>query len=124
MIKAFYIIAASGGALFNLSKEDAWNATAEKALNHPVWDMGMKVTVDSATLLNKGLELIEAFWLFPFEPEKLDVLVHGDTSTTFASSLAAFYQKIPVGHIRIRYETSHCKCPLFPKNASGIIKNI
>jgi 1-deoxy-D-xylulose-5-phosphate reductoisomerase len=69
-------ITASGGALRNVSKEKMLNSKAAQALNHPVWDMGAKVTVDSATMLNKGLELIEAFWLFDVEPEELDVLVH------------------------------------------------
>lgn len=69
-------ITASGGALRNVSKEKMLNSKAAQALNHPVWDMGAKVTVDSATMLNKGLELIEAFWLFDIEPEELDVLVH------------------------------------------------
>lgn len=69
-------ITASGGALRNMSKDEMLEADAAKALNHPVWSMGQKVTVDSATMLNKGLELIEAFWLFNIEPEKLAVLVH------------------------------------------------
>lgn len=69
-------ITASGGALRDLSLEEMLEADADKALNHPVWNMGQKVTVDSATMLNKGLELIEAFWLFNIEPEKLAVLVH------------------------------------------------
>ncbi|HQN73124.1 MAG TPA: hypothetical protein PLX56_01780 [bacterium] len=69
-------ITASGGALRNMSKDEMLEADAVKALKHPVWNMGKKVTVDSATMLNKGLELFEAFWLFNIEPEKLGVLVH------------------------------------------------
>ena len=69
-------LTASGGALRNMSKEKMLEAKAEQALDHPVWDMGAKVTIDSATMLNKGLELIEAFWLFDIAPESLDVLVH------------------------------------------------
>lgn len=69
-------ITASGGALRSMEKEEAWQADAEKALDHPVWDMGQKVTVDSATMLNKGMELIEAYFLFPFEPDQLDAIVH------------------------------------------------
>ena len=69
-------ITASGGALRELSAAEMENADAAAALKHPVWSMGQKVTVDSATMLNKGLELFEAFWLFDLEPEKLDVLVH------------------------------------------------
>ena len=69
-------LTASGGALRNMSSEKMLQADAATALNHPVWNMGAKVTVDSATMLNKGLELIEAYWLFGIEPEKLGVLVH------------------------------------------------
>ena len=69
-------ITASGGALRNMSAKEMLEAKAEQALDHPVWSMGAKVTVDSATMLNKGLELIEAFWLFNIEAEMLDVLVH------------------------------------------------
>ncbi len=74
-IKKVYITA-SGGALFSMTKEEAFNADAEKALMHPVWEMGMKVTVDSATMLNKGMELIEAYWLFDVKPSQLGVVVH------------------------------------------------
>ncbi len=69
-------ITASGGALRDMSAAEMENADAAAALRHPVWSMGQKVTIDSATMLNKGLELFEAFWLFDVEPEKLDVLVH------------------------------------------------
>ena len=69
-------ITASGGALREMSAAEMENADAAAALKHPVWSMGQKVTVDSATMLNKGLELFEAFWLFDLEPEQLDVLVH------------------------------------------------
>ncbi|HNW83129.1 MAG TPA: 1-deoxy-D-xylulose-5-phosphate reductoisomerase [bacterium] len=69
-------ITASGGALRDMSIDEMLNSDAAQALKHPVWNMGAKVTVDSATMLNKGLELIEAFWLFNIAPEKLGVIVH------------------------------------------------
>jgi 1-deoxy-D-xylulose-5-phosphate reductoisomerase len=69
-------LTASGGALRNMNADEMLEADARAALKHPVWNMGAKVTVDSATMLNKGLELIEAYWLFGIEPEKLGVLVH------------------------------------------------
>lgn len=69
-------ITASGGALRDMSASEMENADAAAALKHPVWSMGQKVTIDSATMLNKGLELFEAFWLFDLDPKKLDVLVH------------------------------------------------
>ena len=73
-------ITASGGALRNMTKQEMLAAKVEQALDHPVWNMGAKVTVDSATMLNKGMELIEAFWLFDIEPEMLDVLVHPEVN--------------------------------------------
>ena len=70
------ILTASGGPFFLRSKESIKNPTVKEALNHPRWKMGEKVTIDSATLMNKGLELIEARWLFDLQPEQLDVLIH------------------------------------------------
>ena len=70
------ILTASGGPFFKSTKEDMDNSTIDEALNHPRWEMGEKVTIDSATMMNKGLELIEARWLFDIQPEQLDVLIH------------------------------------------------
>jgi len=70
------ILTASGGPFFQSTKEEMDNSTIEDALNHPRWEMGEKVTIDSATMMNKGLELIEARWLFDLRPEQLDVLIH------------------------------------------------
>ena len=70
------ILTASGGPFFSLSAEEMKNKTLEEALDHPRWKMGKKVTIDSATMMNKGLELIEARWLFGLEPEQLDILIH------------------------------------------------
>ncbi|MHC4940474.1 MAG: 1-deoxy-D-xylulose-5-phosphate reductoisomerase [Planctomycetota bacterium] len=70
------ILTASGGPFRTWSAERIAAATPEDALNHPTWSMGPKVTIDSATLMNKALELIEARWLFGLEPDKLDAVVH------------------------------------------------
>lgn len=70
------ILTASGGAFLKRSKEELDNVTPAEALNHPNWDMGRKITVDSATLMNKGLEVIEAFWLFGVPVEKIGVVIH------------------------------------------------
>ncbi len=70
------ILTASGGPFFRRSSQEMEKVTLEDALNHPRWKMGKKVTIDSATLMNKGLELIEAHWLFGIEPQKLEVLIH------------------------------------------------
>lgn len=70
------ILTASGGPFRNLSLDEMRKMTAAQALNHPNWDMGPKITIDSATLMNKGLEVIEAKWLFDLPIEKIGVLVH------------------------------------------------
>ncbi len=69
-------LTASGGPFRGWSIEDMRRATAEQAVAHPNWDMGAKISVDSATMMNKGLELIEAYHLFPVGLERLDILVH------------------------------------------------
>jgi len=70
------ILSASGGPLLNTPKEAFASITVEQALNHPNWKMGNKITIDSATLMNKGLEVIEAHWLFGFPAEQIDVVIH------------------------------------------------
>ncbi len=70
------ILTASGGPFRTLPKEEFCNVTLERALKHPNWSMGRKITIDSATLMNKGLEVIEAKWLFEMPLEKIEVVVH------------------------------------------------
>jgi 1-deoxy-D-xylulose-5-phosphate reductoisomerase len=70
------ILTASGGPFRTKTKEEIEKATVEEALNHPNWKMGEKITIDSATLMNKGLEVIEAHWLFGFDSERISVLIH------------------------------------------------
>ncbi|CAA9419180.1 MAG: 1-deoxy-D-xylulose 5-phosphate reductoisomerase [uncultured Pyrinomonadaceae bacterium] len=70
------ILTASGGPFRTKSRREIENATRAEALNHPTWQMGDKVTIDSATLMNKGLEVIEARWLFGFSADEIGVLVH------------------------------------------------
>jgi len=70
------ILTASGGPFRTWTAEQIADATIEQALNHPNWDMGPKITIDSASLMNKGLEVIEARWLFDIPPERVDVVVH------------------------------------------------
>ncbi len=70
------ILTASGGPFRTTAKADMASITPEQAVNHPNWDMGAKISVDSATMMNKGLELIEAYHLFPVEINQIDVLVH------------------------------------------------
>lgn len=70
------VLTASGGPFRAWSREEIENATVEQALNHPNWKMGAKITIDSATLMNKGLEVIEAKWLFGFDADQIAVIVH------------------------------------------------
>lgn len=70
------ILTASGGPFIGCSYEELKNVTVEKALKHPNWSMGRKITIDSSTLMNKGLEVIEARWLFDLEPDQIEVVVH------------------------------------------------
>lgn len=70
------ILTASGGPFRNTPKEDLAQVTPEQALNHPTWKMGPRITIDSATLMNKGFEVIEACWLFGLDPDQVEVVVH------------------------------------------------
>ncbi|OGU66648.1 MAG: 1-deoxy-D-xylulose-5-phosphate reductoisomerase [Ignavibacteria bacterium RIFCSPHIGHO2_02_FULL_56_12] len=70
------ILTASGGPFLHTPADTFSNITVDDALRHPNWKMGSKVTIDSATLMNKGLEVIEAHWLFRLPPEKIDVVIH------------------------------------------------
>lgn len=70
------LLTASGGPFFGKTRDEIYNASVESTLKHPNWNMGAKVTVDSASMMNKGLEVIEASWLFGVNPEDICVLVH------------------------------------------------
>lgn len=70
------LLTASGGPFLNTDIQSIMNATHHQALKHPNWSMGAKVTIDSASMMNKGLEMIEASWLFNMEPDKIEIVVH------------------------------------------------
>ncbi len=74
------ILTASGGPFRETPAETLSQVTPEQALDHPTWKMGRRITIDSATLMNKGFEVIEACWLFDFSPDKVDVVVHPQSS--------------------------------------------
>ena len=73
------VLTASGGPFRTKNKTEMKQATVAEAMRHPTWNMGAKITIDSATLMNKGLEVIEAHWLFGFGPEQIDILVHPES---------------------------------------------
>src|SRR5215213_3915240 len=101
------IITASGGPFRTWSKADIAKATLEAALKHPNWSMGPKVTIDSATLMNKGLEVIEAYHLFGLEPDEIEVVVHPQSiihgmvefrDGSVIAHLGAHDMRIPIAH--------------------------
>jgi 1-deoxy-D-xylulose-5-phosphate reductoisomerase len=81
------ILTASGGPFRGINAEDIRKVTLEQALNHPVWNMGPKITVDSATMMNKAFEIIEARWLFDFPVERIEVLIHNSLSCRICGRL-------------------------------------
>jgi 1-deoxy-D-xylulose-5-phosphate reductoisomerase len=73
------VLTASGGPFRTKNKSEMQQASVTDAMRHPTWNMGAKITIDSATLMNKGLEVIEAHWLFGFGPEQIDIVVHPES---------------------------------------------
>lgn len=99
------ILTASGGPFFGKTSEELRNVTVEQALNHPNWSMGRKITIDSATMMNKGLEVIEAKWLFDVDVDNIEVVVHREsiihsmvefTDNSVIAQLGAADMRIPI----------------------------
>jgi len=99
------ILTASGGPLYNITASALKNVSVEDALNHPNWEMGKKVTIDSATLMNKGLEVIEARWLFDIPAKKIEIVIHPQSYVhsmvqfidgTILAQLSEHDMKIPI----------------------------
>lgn len=110
------ILTASGGPFFSKTREQLKGVTLEQALNHPNWSMGAKITVDSASMMNKGLEIIEAFWLFDVPVENIDVVVHRESiihSMIMYSDNSVIAQLgVPDMRIPIQYAITYPKrCP-------------
>ncbi len=112
------IITASGGPFLKKSVEDMKNATVEQALAHPRWNMGKKITVDSATLMNKGLEIIEAHHLFGFDYDNIDVVVHPQSivhsAIEYKDGSVIAQIGLPSMHIPIQYAIT------YPERFEGI----
>jgi 1-deoxy-D-xylulose-5-phosphate reductoisomerase len=114
------ILTASGGPFLNKNKNEFDNVTIAEALNHPNWKMGNKITIDSATMMNKGLEIIEAYWLFNLPKEKIDVVIHPQS---VIHSMVEFND----GSIKAQLSSPDMKLPIlyaltYPKryNYSGV----
>ncbi|MEG1896270.1 MAG: 1-deoxy-D-xylulose-5-phosphate reductoisomerase, partial [Oscillospiraceae bacterium] len=105
------LLTASGGPFFGYTKEQLDNVTKEQALKHPNWTMGSKITIDSATLMNKGLELIEAVWLFNVKPKDVQILVHRQSivhsMVEFSDSSVIAQLGVPDMRIPIQYSLTY-----------------
>ena len=116
------ILTASGGPFFSYTKDELENVSVEDALNHPNWEMGSKITIDSASLMNKGLEVIEAHWLFNCDYENIKVLVHPQSIVhsmirlvdgTILAEMGPADMKIPIQY-----------CLTYPERSSNKSKNL
>lgn len=105
------ILTASGGPFRTWERDDVAKATAADALKHPNWSMGAKVTIDSASMMNKGFEMIEARWLFDCPPEKIEIVVHPQSivhsMVQFADGSVKAQLGAPDMHLPIRYALSY-----------------
>lgn len=114
------ILTASGGPFFGKSAEELKTVTREQALQHPNWSMGAKITTDSATMMNKGLELIEAMWLYGLPEDKIDIVVHRESIIhsliEFADGAVLAQLGVPDMRLPIQYALTYparvpCKVP-------------
>ncbi|MDR7072175.1 1-deoxy-D-xylulose-5-phosphate reductoisomerase [Fictibacillus barbaricus] len=105
------ILTASGGSFRDKTREELKNVTVKEALNHPNWSMGAKITIDSATMMNKGLEVIEAHWLFSFDYSKIDVILHKESiihsMVEFADTSIIAHLGQPDMRVPIQYALTH-----------------
>ena len=115
------ILTASGGPFYGKTKAELTSVTVNDALNHPNWSMGNKITIDSATLMNKGLEFIEAMWLFKLKPEQIEVVVHRESvihsaveynDCSVIAQLGVPDMKIPIQYALLYPE--RLECPVKP----------
>lgn len=116
------ILTASGGPFYGKSKEELAQITVEEALCHPNWSMGPKITVDSATLMNKGLELIEAVWLFGKRPSEIEVVVHRESvihsAVEYVDGSVIAQMAVPDMRIPIQYALT------YPERCHSTVKRL
>lgn len=105
------ILTASGGPFFGRTRAELENVTVRDALKHPNWEMGAKITVDSATMMNKGLELIEAVWLFSVAPDDVEIVVHRESivhsAVEYADNSVIAQMGLPDMRIPIQYALTY-----------------
>ncbi|MBP3797794.1 MAG: 1-deoxy-D-xylulose-5-phosphate reductoisomerase [Ruminococcus sp.] len=111
------ILTASGGPFYGKTTDELRGVTVEQALDHPNWSMGNKITIDSATLMNKGLEFIEAMWLFDLRPEQIEIVVHRESvihsaveymDNSVIAQLGVPDMKIPIQYALLYPHREHC----------------
>jgi 1-deoxy-D-xylulose-5-phosphate reductoisomerase len=116
------ILTASGGPFRKMTAQQIQNVTLEDALAHPVWNMGPKITVDSATMMNKALEIIEAHWLFDVPVDKIEVLIHPESIVhslvEFVDGSVMAQMSIPDMCLPIQYALT------YPRRVAGIAKRL
>lgn len=116
------ILTASGGPFFGKTKNELENVTLEQALDHPNWSMGNKITIDSATLMNKGLEFIEAMWLFDLKPEQIEIVIHRESvvhsAVEYEDNSVIAQMGVPDMKIPIQYAL------LYPERADCDVKHL
>ena len=116
------LLTASGGPFRSFPREEMKNVTVKQALNHPNWNMGAKVTIDSATMMNKGFEMIEAKWLFDCEPKNIEILVHPQSivhsMVEFIDGSVKAQLGVPDMHLPIQYALS------FPERLPSIARHL
>ncbi|MGI6180712.1 MAG: 1-deoxy-D-xylulose-5-phosphate reductoisomerase [Agathobaculum sp.] len=114
------LLTASGGPFFGKTEAEMRDVTREQALAHPNWSMGAKITIDSATMMNKGLELIEAMWLYDMEPEDIEIVIHRESilhsAVEFADGAVIAQLGLPDMRLPIQYALTWparvpCKVP-------------
>jgi len=105
------LLTASGGPFFGKTREELEHVTAKEALKHPNWEMGAKITIDSATMMNKGLEIIEACWLFGVPEDRIQVVVHRESilhsAVMFADNAVIGQMGLPDMKIPIQYALTY-----------------
>lgn len=120
------IITASGGPFRNSTLEQMKNVTVEQALAHPTWKMGPKITIDSSTLMNKGLEVVEAHWLFDLPMERIEVVIQPESiihsMVEFVDGSIKMQASLPTMHLPIMYALSYPQ--RLPVAGTGLIRDL
>ncbi len=116
------LLTASGGPFFGMTREQLGDITVERALAHPTWNMGAKITIDSATLMNKGFEVIEAVHLFDVTPDQIEVLVHRESimhsAIEYVDNSVIAQMSVPDMRLCVQYALTH------PRRVDAVIPQL